>query len=140
MDDYFCGVEKLIISFWPGTRNIMSKIWYNPNNKIHREDGPAKEEYHDDGINLFCQYWYLDGKLNRLPDASGYVGPALIEYRDDGVTKIHESWRKNGLMHRDPDIGPAWIKYYEDGVSIHIERYYYNGLPVKKNGIHEYIY
>ena len=56
--------------------------WYNEDNKLHREDGPAVE--YSDGE----KYWYLNGKRHRED------GPA-IEYANGD-----KSWYIDDKLHR----------------------------------------
>jgi hypothetical protein len=61
---------------------------------LHREDGPAVEEYSG------SKYWYLDGKRHRVD------GPAVEEY---GGSKY---WYLHGKRHRED--GPAIEYAYGD--------------------------
>ena len=87
--------------------------WYNQDNQLHREDGPAIEyanggkewclngELHrEDGPAVECadgdKYWYLNGKLHREN------GPAI------DCANGSKSWYLNGDLHRED--GPA-IEY-----------------------------
>ena len=65
--------------------------WFNENDQLHREDGPAVE-YEDGG-----KFWYLNGELHREG------GPA-IEYEHGS-----KQWYKNGKRHRED--GPAVESY-----------------------------
>ena len=69
--------SKLII------HNNGTKIWKLPNDKWHREDGPAFELI--DGYKA----WYIDGKLHRED------GPA-IEYGDGD-----KEWYLNGTNYAE---------------------------------------
>ena len=62
--------------------------YYNEQNELHREDGPAVEEA--DGT----KYWYVNGKCHRLD------GPA-VEWADGS-----KEWWVNGKLHRED--GPAY--------------------------------
>lgn len=61
--------------------------WYNENNELHREDGPAIEWFNG------SKSWYLNGNLHRED------GPAA-EYSDG-----YKAWFLNGKRHRED--GPA---------------------------------
>jgi hypothetical protein len=64
-----------------------NKFWYNKNNEMHREDGPAAEYF--DGTKT----WRIDGRLHRED------GPAL----EAGNGNKH--WYIHGKRHRED--GPA---------------------------------
>lgn len=61
--------------------------WYNEDNVLHREDGPAIEDF--DG----SKYWFLYGNLCRKD------GPAVE------CSRGHKRWYLNGKLHRVD--GPA---------------------------------
>ena len=65
-----------------------NKHWYNENNKLHREDGPAAEYTNGSKV------WYIDGKLHRED------GPA-IEWAGD------KSWYINDKYYHSI---PEWTK------------------------------
>jgi hypothetical protein len=67
-------------------------MWYNEDNKLHREDGPAIE--YTDG----SKYWYINNKLHRED------GPAS-EYANG-----YKHWFVNGKRHRED--GPA-VEYLD---------------------------
>ena len=73
----------------------------------HRIDGPAEMSFYRSG-NVFKCVWYCNGVIHR----DG--GPAELVYYDNGVTLASYSYYKNGLKHRD-DGGPAEVGFYEDG-------------------------
>ena len=77
-------------------------FYYNENNKLHREDGPAIEYVDGD------KWWYKNGKLHKED------GPA-VEYSDGD-----KGWYKNGLQHKED--GPA--VEYSDGN----KEYWYNDI------------
>ena len=77
-----------------------NKYWYNDQNQLHREDGPAYESI--DGI----KSWWINDRNHREN------GPSIIF--SDGS----EEWRINGRMHRID--GPA--VNYSNGYK---EWYYY---------------
>ena len=66
-----------------------NKFYYNDNNKLHREDGPAID------CSNGYKVWYINGKLHRED------GPAL-----EGVDGYKE-WRITGKRHRED--GPAIV-------------------------------
>jgi len=99
--------------------------WYNSNNKLDRDDGPAVE--YVDGMKC----WYKNGKL----------------HRDDGPAYVHsngyKSWWKNGLLHREN--GPAIEcangekSYYLEDIEYSKEEYYnkinsYNNKIIEVDG------
>jgi len=84
--------------------NFGDKYWFNDQNKLHREDGPAAE--FADGT----KHWYQHGKLHRVD------GPA-IECPDG--TKW---WYQHGNCHRDDGPAIEWAngskKWWFDGREI----------------------
>ena len=66
-----------------------NKHWYNENNKLHREDGPAAE--YADGT----KRWYINGKFHRED------GPAVE--RADG----RKEWHVNGKFY---NTIPEWVE------------------------------
>ena len=82
--------------------------WYDENNNLHREDGPA----------VICtygsQFWYKHGKQHRED------GPAVI-------STTYEEWWCNGKLHRED--GPAF-KYHSNIV----EKWYLNGKLHREGG------
>lgn len=80
------------------------------NDKLHREDGPARIRYLNDDDEV-DKYWYKHGELHRDK------GPA-IEYSNETYL-----WYKHGKLHREE--GPAIIhdngdeEFYINGVKIH---------------------
>jgi len=88
--------------------NIKSEMWFE-NNLLHREDGPAFQEWHHDGSTKCIEYWQ-DGLMSREE------GPAAVEYfeslyPDQNGNIRCEQWRQNDLLHRTD--GPAVIIHHE---------------------------
>jgi len=91
--------------------------WYNENDKLHREDGPAIEKLDGD------KYWYINGELHRedgpaVEEANGtkrwYVNGK--HHREDGPAAEYANgdkvWYINGELHRED--GPA-VEYAVGG-------------------------
>ena len=71
-------------------QNVNGSIRFYENNKLHREDGPARETVEG------YKSWHINGVLHRED------GPAVI--KEDGT----HYWYVNGKLHRID--GPAIIK------------------------------
>jgi antitoxin component YwqK of YwqJK toxin-antitoxin module len=103
-----------------GGKKIISKIeeeWLDKDNKRHREDGPAKINYYENG-NIKREGYYLNGKRYRED------GPSIMEYYENGNIK-EKGYHINDKLHRED--GPARIEYYLNG-NIQDEQYYLNGF------------
>jgi len=78
------------------------RFWYNEQNQLHKEDGPAMELMNGD------KEWFMNGKHHREG------GPA-IEYANGG-----KMWLKNGRYHREDgpavDLADGRKSWYKDGV------------------------
>ena len=88
----------------------------------HIEDGPAYQEFHDNG-QLFHEEYYINGKLHRLD------GPAYQRFYDTGQL-YYESYYINGKMHRLD--GPAFKEFYDNDKLNHA-KYYINGKCYNKS-------
>jgi hypothetical protein len=111
-----------------GGKKIISPLkeeWFNKDNKLHREDGPAYIEYYEnENGNIWREVYYINGNIHRED------GPACIYYYENENGNI---WREvyyiNGNIHRED--GPHVIDYFENG-SIKAEWYYLNNTPYSK--------
>lgn len=88
--------------------------WYNENNQLHRENGPAVI-----WPNNYCEKWYKNGELHRED------GPAII------WPNACEQWYKNDQLHRED--GPA-VVYLKDCKNI----YYIHGNIISANNEEEF--
>ena len=70
-----------------GSGEIQSETWYH-NNKLHRDDGPARVAYLPSG-EIHSENWYLNNKLHRTD------GPAVVHYNKSGKI-IAKCWWING--------------------------------------------
>ena len=68
-----------------------------------------KVSYHEDGKNMKCEEWYLNGKYHRIG------GPAITWYHEDGTMNT-EWWYLDGKLHRTD--GPVVIEYHKCGNTI----------------------
>ena len=97
-------MEKSCKTYGISMKKIIDKIgnifYYNENNELHREDGPAVEYASGN------KYWFKNGKRHRKD------GPAIES------TNGAKYWFKNGKRHRED--GPA-IEYVEGD-----KEYWYN--------------
>lgn len=99
-------------------KNTMSieSIWYEYDEILHREDGPARIVFDENSGDVSYEEYYKNGALFRKD------GPAFIRYHSNGniahetyctmPVPEDEPW-KIGIRHREG--GPAEIEYYEDG-------------------------
>ncbi len=92
------------------------KEYFNANDNLHREDGPAFTSYYRDG-SLKDEAYYIDGKVHRED------GPAGIRYNEDGYVES-EIYCIMDKLHRDD--GPALIRYNQDG-EVTKERWFKHG-------------
>jgi len=83
------------------------------NDKLHNPDGPAIQEWYENGQEEYRAYW-LHGKLHNP------CGPAIQCWYENGQEECRSYWR-----HDDPHnpYGPASQAWYEDGQEEY--RYYY---------------
>ena len=89
-----------------GVDVLVIKKWYKDGQK-HREDGPARIKYHENG-DKYEEGWYKNRKKHREGE------PAEIAYYDHEI-KMREAWYKDGKRHRDD--GPA-VSWYDVNGSI----------------------
>ena len=97
------------------------KVEYYDNGNIksrkqHREDGPAVEEWYENGQKSLESY-VINNNFHRED------GPAIIEWYENGQ-KIREAYYINDKRHRED--GPAIQKWFENGKIEH-EAYYIKG-------------
>lgn len=144
--------DNIMIIYRYSPDSILYSITYiNKEELIHRDDGPAVIEYHDDGETIKREEYYKNDKLHRED------GPALIEWRlnkviryvefyyngklhnlngparlvyDDNSNLSSESWYENGINHRDG--GKASNRYYDKNGNLQKEIYKVNG-PFRNN-------
>ena len=84
-----------------------NKFWYNENNQLHREGGPAVEWLNG------CSMWYYNGYLHRV-DGPAFELPSGSKF-----------WYFRGSYHRED--GPA-IEYFDRSV-----KWYLNGNNMSKS-------
>jgi len=113
--------EKIRIKkeYWPNGQ-VKSILYYNKNNQLHREDGPAEIRYWKDGSTKGERY-YIKGRLHREK------GPAAIWYREDGSIE-KKCYYINNRLHRED--GPAKIRYNSNNKPR--GAYYLNGVNLRK--------
>jgi len=111
-------------------KNSYSEEWttklddnWNADRVLHREDGPAKIWYYEDGIKHH-EEWYINGIYTRDN------GPAVIWYYQNGEIQ-HEDWYTDGKFDRLDK--PARIDYYRNG-KIKQEEWWIDGNRNKSNG------
>lgn len=97
--------ESLIDIYYDDYGNLWEKQYYNRDDQFHREDGPAKIFYYENGEFLRKEY-YQNDELHRED------GPAVIYYYENGQIE-EEVYYQNGEIHRED--GPAVIGYDEEG-------------------------
>lgn len=125
--------------------SVYTETWYNENNEIHRDDGPAFRKLSNDGFERELIWvvngirhrrhgpayisWHVNDQMEKMIwycDGNGHRegGPALRQWDDEGEIS-EEFWYNHGIRHRL--YGPAYINYtrelfkefwYIDGVNI----------------------
>lgn len=83
--------KKPITIYYPETNFVKTKLYYNLNYELHREDGPALLEFKESDGTLMKEYWYINGKLHNE------TGPAYGEYYKDQTI---EKWYLNNINYR----------------------------------------
>ena len=114
--------------YWDGENYLYVEkthdtISYYLNRILHRNDGPAKIEYNNDG-NISKEEYWINNEIYREN------GPSVIYYFKDGSI-FNEIYFKNNEIHRENK--PARIFYYENGL-VFLEENLYNGLFHKIDG------
>jgi len=89
----------------------VKSIMYLVNNCLHRDTGPAIQEWNEAGV-LTYESWRQNGHLHRDN------GPACQECNDAGEL-IYDAWYQNDRLHRDN--GPARQMCNDAGVLIREE-------------------
>jgi len=89
---------------------------------LHREDGPAKISYYNNGKVSLEEYW-CNNKKHRLD------GPAYINYDRNGIVRYVEYWLFN-KKHRLG--GPSDIIYNDNNIII-AEAYWINNICYYKD-------
>lgn len=102
--------------------------YYNQQNLLHREDGPAHIRYWANGKKRW-EAWMQNGERYRTD------GPSYIQYFDDGQVDF-VAYEKNGKYHRLD--GPAWESYYPNGRVFEM-RYYIHDKRYTKKEFDEYV-
>jgi antitoxin component YwqK of YwqJK toxin-antitoxin module len=116
--------EKIFLEKTYNSELLISEKYalkYN-HTKEHRDNGPAKILYYDNGF-VSSEEYYINGVLHRED------GPAHIKYKEDGSV-FSEVYYINGEKHREEC--PAIIYYYKSG-SIASEEYYLNNKKHRKD-------
>lgn len=122
--DYSSGFEKLPNGGWKVKGNA-SVSYFDKNDKLHREDGPAFIEFSDDE-NPISEQWYIRGRKGRKD------GPAETRYYLNGKPKL-QKWFINGSFGRK-DGGPTVVEYDQSG-KIKTEQWLDSyGLSNRKDG------
>lgn len=125
-----------------------SEVWFNKKHKPHRTNGPASQEWFENGKIAF-EGWYVngyqhkkDGPAEQIWHANGKIKCKIwldhnIEHRLDGPAfqswygngrLSDEWWMKEGKRHRI--YGPAWKKWRETG-ELWDEEWYKNGVLIE---------
>lgn len=123
--DYSSGFEKLPNGGWK-VNGYASVSYFDKDDKLHREDGPAFIEF-SDGENPLYEHWYIHGKKGRMDD-----GPTETEYYLNGKPK-RQKWFTSGSLGRKDDK-PTIISYDESGKMTQKEWLDTDGIRNRKNG------
>jgi len=105
--DYSSGFEKLPNGGWK-VYGYASISYFDKDDKLHREDGPAFIEFSDDHKTPLSETWYIHGEKGRMDD-----GPAETRYYLNG-NPMRQKWFTNGFLGRKDDK-PTVINYDESG-------------------------
>lgn len=95
--------------FTDGT--LEHRCYYNNNNVLHREDGPAQESFYKNGA-LEVRVWRKHGKIHSED------GPAEEWFSRAGIC-MSRRWCINGQIHRED--GPAYEDFNEAGICLGAE-------------------
>ena len=91
-------VPKKTIIYYDNSKVISSEYWC-VGGRLHREDGPARIWYYEDGRVAYKE-WRLNGVLHRED------GPVCIRYYEDGSV-WYDEWYVDG-KHLTKDEFIAW--------------------------------
>ena len=118
-----------------------TRLWYDSQDRFHREDGPAVEWGDGSGLE-----WFIEGKLHREDGPAFTAGDGFLcewhrhgqLHREDGPAVEgfggHAEWWQNGRRHRED--GPAveaadgTREWYLDGEALSEEEWR-NVLPTR---------
>lgn len=123
--DYSSGFEKLPNGGWK-VNGYASVSYFDKDDKLHREDGPAFIEFSYDEHPLY-EHWYIHGNKGRMDD-----GPTETEYYLSGKPK-RQKWFTSGSLGRKDDK-PTIISYDESGKITQKEWLDTDGIRNRKNG------
>jgi hypothetical protein len=96
--------------------NNHGTCYYDDDNKLHREDGPAK--INKDGYTA----WYIHGKLHRI-DGPAQYWPGR-----------YQVWSQNGKYHRKD--GPA-MEWFDSNINKF--EYWFNGVKFDCSSTEEFL-
>jgi len=141
------------------SNGVVKSITHMVNNRYHRDDGPAYQEWNDAG-KLIAEEWYQNGLPHKNNNPDHFAerngpdhfaerngpdhfaerngpdhfalrnGPARQEWNNAGQL-IMEEWWQNGRLHRDN--GPAHQWWNNTGVLTY-ESWYQNGRRHRDDG------
>ena len=102
-----------------------NKIWYNSNNQLHREDGPAVKGA--DGYKA----WYLNGKLHREDGPTVEYPDGTKEWFLDNKQYTEEEYKKE--MRKRNYMPPEPLPQYKvDNIHDCLKMEYIWAYPNKK--------
>jgi hypothetical protein len=104
---------------------VLREAWYDANDELHRENGPALVEYDHRG-RLSSQHWYYAGMMHREG------GPAETYYSQLTGRLDAKVWFSGGMLHRSR--GPAHILFNQFTGAVNIEMWYQEGVLHRASG------
>ena len=110
-------------TFWPNG-NIKSRDYYDDNGQLHKEDGPARQRWYENG-QLDYQSYYINGQRHndKGPASEGWYENGQLDYR---------SYSINGQLHNEQ--GPAIEHWHKDG-QLWFQVYWIEGKELIKTEI-----
>lgn len=111
------NASKPVFTYYDNGK-MKSVIWFNKNDEIHREDGPAVINYFTNG-KVHYQIYLVNNVRHRID------GPSYSRFDDVGFIKTQEYY-KNNVRHRHN--GPAILS--KNSRRVHVN-FFYNGVQYK---------
>ena len=106
-----------VITYYPNGKKELVAYLNKNNNGYHNYNGPARQEWYENGQKKTEEYW-INGKRHRLD------GPAVQKWYDNGQ-KESSRYIINDKFHRED--GTAIQFWYKNGQK-QSEHYYINGI------------
>ena len=104
--------------FWPNG-NIKSREYFNDNGQLHKEDGPARQRWYENG-QLRFQAYFINGRRHNEQ------GPARQRWYENGQLEFQEYYI-NDQLHNEQ--GPALECWNENG-QLCLQEYWIEGNEI----------